>query len=131
MTDGIIVEAIRSVKLTGTASDAQVANGTAPVANPDAVARFQSAMGVDEVEKVDAVPFVDEMSAVWRSAQENHQGLLHRIKALNAMNAQGGVNIGNLTELQYEVATLSFQQEVVGKVADKTSNAIQTLIKNQ
>ena len=131
MTDGIIVEAIRSVKLTGTASDAQVANGTAPVANPDAVAKFQAAMGVDGVEKADAVPFVDEMSAVWRSSQENHQGLLHRIKALNEMNAQGGVTIGNLTELQYEVATLSFQQEIVGKVADKTSNAIQTLIKNQ
>ena len=36
-----------------------------------------------------------------------------------------------LTELQYEVHNLAFQQEVVAKVADKSSNAIQTLIKNQ
>ena len=36
-----------------------------------------------------------------------------------------------MIELQYEVANLAFQQEVVTKVADKSSNAIQTLIKNQ
>jgi type III secretion system YscI/HrpB-like protein len=29
------------------------------------------------------------------------------------------------------VANLSFQQEVVAKVADKASQAVQTLIKNQ
>ena len=38
---------------------------------------------------------------------------------------------GNLIELQYEVMNLAFQQEVVTKVADKASTAIQTLVKNQ
>ena len=37
----------------------------------------------------------------------------------------------NLQQLQYEVMNLSFQQEGVTKVADKSSNAIQTLVKNQ
>ena len=42
-----------------------------------------------------------------------------------------GPSAGDLVELQYEVMNLSFQQEVVTKVADKSSNAIQTLVKNQ
>ena len=41
------------------------------------------------------------------------------------------LSIAEMSELQYEVANLSFQQEVVAKVADKASNAIQTLVKNQ
>ena len=36
-----------------------------------------------------------------------------------------------MLELQYEVMNLSFQQDVVTKIADKASNAVQTLIKNQ
>jgi type III secretion system YscI/HrpB-like protein len=42
-----------------------------------------------------------------------------------------GPSSAELVELQYEVMNLSFQQEVVAKVADKTSNAVQTLVKNQ
>ena len=42
-----------------------------------------------------------------------------------------GPSSRELVELQYEVMNLSFQQEVVTKVADKASTAIQTLIKNQ
>ena len=56
--------------------------------------------------------------------------MLHRIRALSEMkitNASGP----ELMELQYEIMNLSFQQEVVAKVADKSSSAIQTLVKNQ
>ena len=42
-----------------------------------------------------------------------------------------GPSSAELVELQYEVMNLSFQQEVVAKVADKTSSAVQTLVKNQ
>ena len=42
-----------------------------------------------------------------------------------------GPSLGEMVELQYEVMNLAFQQEVVTKVADKSSNAIQTLVKNQ
>ena len=47
------------------------------------------------------------------------------------MGSLHGPASGELLELQYEVMNLSFQQEVVTKVADKSSSAIQTLIKNQ
>ena len=47
------------------------------------------------------------------------------------MSAQYRLSAPELVELQYEVMNLAFQQEVVTKVADKSSNAIQTLIKNQ
>ena len=46
-------------------------------------------------------------------------------------NTITGEAAAELTELQYEVHNLAFQQEVVAKVADKSSNAIQTLVKNQ
>ena len=95
------------------------------VADPDAVAKFQDAMAADPV------PFADGIRSVWHTAQDNHQGILHRIKALSAMRGDHALTIAEMSELQYEVANLRFQQEVVAKVADKSSQAIQTLVKNQ
>ena len=136
MTDEMIVEAIRSVKMNAPQNTEAAAGvgAPAPVANPDAVARFQAAMGMSPVEgaaKASEVPFVDQVAATWRSAQADHQTMLHRIRALSEMGAVEGTSSAQLVRLQYEVANLSFQQEVVAKVADKSSNAVQTLIKNQ
>ena len=136
MTDEMIVEAIRSVKMNSprNVESTTGVGAPAPVANPDAVARFQAAMAtpaVEETAKVGEIPFVDQLSATWRSAQANRQGMLHRIRTLSEMSGKDGVTAAQLAELQYEVANLSFQQEVVAKVADKSSNAVQTLIKNQ
>ncbi|MBP5641134.1 MAG: hypothetical protein J6X55_16755 [Victivallales bacterium] len=135
MADEMIVEAIRSVKMNEPdATMAAPAGAVAPVANPDSVARFQAAMAATPVEKIgriDDIPFAAQVSATWRSAQADNQEMLHRIRALSEMSAKGGTYSGALLELQYEVASLSFQQEVVAKVADKSSNAVQTLIKNQ
>ena len=135
MTDSMIVEAIRSVQSNPlNSAQAEAVGASAPVASPEAVARFQAAMAtppVEESARIDSIPFADQASAVWRWAQENRQGLLHRIRALSEMNGITGPSSASLVELQYEVANLSFQQEVVSKVADKTSNAVQTLIKNQ
>ena len=132
MTESMIVEAIRAAggpQLAAAAPDA--AGGPAAVADPSAVARFQAAMGVQEVKGPDPIPFASEASAAWRSAQVNNQGILHRIRALTQLEKMHGPSAGDLVELQYEVMNLAFQQEVVTKVADKSSNAIQTLIKNQ
>lgn len=124
MTEAMIVEAVRSAQMRGD----QVGVPAAPAAvDPAAVARFQAAMAP---EKVVDIPFVDQVSASWKSAQDNHQGLLHRIKALTEMGRTHSLSIADLSELQYNVATLSFQQEVVSKVADKASTAVQTLVKN-
>lgn len=134
MNDAMIVEAIRAAQPSAAQADSLVTGGSAPVsgvADPSAVSRFEEAMGVQGPADVDPVPFASEVSAAWRSAQANNQGLLHRIRALTEMSAVHSPAAPEMIELQYEVMNLSFQQEVVTKVADKSSNAIQTLIKNQ
>lgn len=130
MTNEMIVEAVRSVRMSQ-ANQARPLAEAQPTASPAAVERFQAVMASDEPARTQAVPFADEMSAVWRSAQADHQGLLHRMRALSELNGKEGLTAAVLLEMQYDVMTLAFQQEVVSKVADKSSNAIQTLIKNQ
>ena len=132
MNEGMIVEAIRSVRMSPGQEATAMGNG-GPVNSPAAVERFQAAMAAGDVAaptQVQAVPFANEVSAVWRNAQVDHQDMLHRIRALSELG-QHGTNAMALLELQYEVANLAFQQEVVAKVADKSSNTVQTLIKNQ
>lgn len=135
MNDAMIVEAVRAAG-GPTSADAAMAGAqsTTAVASPSAVSRFEAAMAVNapqDPSAVDPIPFAAEASAAWRSAQVNNQGLLHRIRALSELGDMHGPSAGQMVELQYEVMNLAFQQEVVTKVADKTSNAIQTLIKNQ
>jgi len=132
MTESMIVEAIRAAGGSQLAAvDPGAISASVPVADPSAVSRFNAAMGVQGTTAVDPVPFASEVSAAWRSAQANNQGILHRIRALSQLGRMHGPAAGQLVELQYEVANLAFQQEVVTKVADKTSSAIQTLVKNQ
>ena len=133
MTDAMIVEAVRAVQ-SNSAADPSAMGAAPSVADPAAVERFQAAMGVGGVNAapaVDPIPFASEASAAWRSAQINNQGILHRIRALSQLGRTHGPSMGEMVELQYEVMNLAFQQEVVAKVADKSSNAVQTLIKNQ
>ena len=129
MNEAMIVEAIQAAK-PATDVAMQAPNAPQAVADPSAVSRFQAAMGVDGPQDADPIPFASEATAAWRSAQVNNQGILHRIRALSEMSA-ASLSGPEMIELQYEVANLAFQQEVVTKVADKSSNAIQTLIKNQ
>ncbi len=134
MTEQMIVEAVRAAGAGGAAADPTAVGAAQPVADPAAVSRFEAAMaagGPQQVAAADPIPFASQASAVWRSAQINNQGILHRIRALSDLKNTHSPSMGNLIELQYEVMNLAFQQEVVTKVADKSSNAIQTLIKNQ
>ncbi len=132
MTETMIVEAVRAAGgPQGVAAVDDQAAQVEKTADPAAVERFQAAMGVQDAAEVDPVPFASEVSAAWRSAQANNQGILHRIRALSQLERMHGPASLEFVELQYEVANLSFQQEIVTKVADKTSNAIQTLVKNQ
>ena len=132
MTESMIVEAVRAAGGQQTATSAvSAANAAAQTANPSAVSRFEAAMGTQGAAEAATVPFASEVSAAWRSAQVNNQGILHRIRALSQLERMHGPASGELVELQYEVMNLSFQQEVVAKVADKASSAVQTLVKNQ
>lgn len=125
MTESMIVEAIRAAGGASAAAAVPPVSAPLTVANPAAVSRFQAAMAADPV------PFASETAAAWRSAQVNNQGILHRIRALSDNAHTRHVTSGELVELQYELMNLSFQQTVVTKVADKSSTAIQTLVKNQ
>ena len=132
MTESMIVEAVRAAGGPQAAATAPGAtSASVPAADPSAASCFEAAMGVMGTPEVDPVPFASEVSAAWRSAHVNNQGILHRIRALTQLRAEHSVSAPEMIELQYEVANLAFQQEVVTKVADKTSNAIQTLVKNQ
>ena len=128
MTEAMIVEAIRAAHGTGFDTSAQP---VAPTADPAAVARFQAAMAPSGVVRADPVPFASEVGAVWDSARARNQEMLHRVQALSSLSSMNSATMANLVELQYEVMNLSFQQDVVTKIADKASTAIQTLIKNQ
>ena len=142
----LAVEAIRATQsATSAQAEAVGASGATPdrLASPSAsaVSKFEAAMAANVPSAVSslgptgespaAIPFATQASEAWHAAERNHQGLLHRIKALTELRAEHGPSASELVELQYEVMNLSFQQEVVTKIADKSSNAVQTLIKNQ
>ena len=126
----LAVEAIRASQSAAQTAGPDGLAPSSPIAPPSAsaVAKFEAAMAPDAPT---AIPFASQVSAAWRSAQANNQGMIHRIRALSEMQGRHSLAASELVELQYEVMNLSFQQEVVTKVADKTSTAVQTLIKNQ
>ncbi|MCQ2390136.1 MAG: hypothetical protein MJ240_01830 [Kiritimatiellae bacterium] len=124
MTEMAIIEAIRAA---GTQARPEVPETVGQTIDSQAVARFEKAMDVGAPTEV---PFASQVSEVWRSAQDNHQGILHRIKALTELRNLRGPSAAELSELQYEVANLSFQLEVVTNVAKKASDAVSTLVKN-
>lgn len=127
MTEAMIIEAVRSAR--GVDMDAmQMATQVQASPDPEAVAKFQAAMAPEPVAEI---PFADTAARSWQMAHDNHQGIIHRIRALSEMSAEHALSAPEMYELQYEVANLAFQQDVVAKVADKASQAIQTLIKNQ
>ena len=122
MTEAMIVEAVRSAQA---ASSAQQTVQAAP--DPAAVDRFVSAMAPQPTADI---PFASQVAATWKTAEGNYQGILHRIKALAAIREQHYPSVAELSELQYEVANLPFQQEVATNIAKKASDAISTLVKN-
>jgi len=124
MTEAMIVEAVKSA---GVSPQAQQTQAAAAVADPSAVEQFRFAMGASEPTPV---PLASQIAETWGVAQQNQQGILHRIKALTELRGARGPSAAEMAELQYEVANLSFQQEVVTNVAKKASDAVSTLVKN-
>ena len=122
MTEAMVVEAIRSAQAAG-AQQRTVA--AAP--DPAAVDRFMAAMAPQQPTDI---PFASQVVDTWKTAEGNYQGILHRIKALAAIREQHYPSVAELSELQYEVANLTFQQEVATNIAKKASDAVSTLVKN-
>lgn len=119
------VEALQAAMSTQKTAAVQPVRDIVP--DPAAVQAFQGAMGT---QAPTSIPFAQQISSTWQTAQNNYQGLVHRIKALTEMRMKQAPSVAELSELQYDIATLSFQQEVVTSVAKKSSDAVQTLIKN-
>lgn len=118
----MIVEAVRA-----SVGNGGMMAGGAPAIDPAAIEQFEAAM---EAEGPTAIPFAEQVAATWKTAETNYQGILHRIKALSAIREQHYPSIAELSEMQYEVANLAFQQEVATNIAKKASDAISTLVKN-
>lgn len=131
MNESMIVEAIRAAHGVGGMDPVMQARAAERVADASAVERFQAALAPTAVDAASAVPFASKVGAAWDSARIQNQEMLHRIHALSDLASMEHASVSQLIELQYEVMNLSFQQDVVTKVADKASTAIQTLIKNQ
>ncbi len=122
------IAAVEALRAAGSSQAIQFMNQpmeAAKVADPKAVEAFNAAMGPQASEPV---PFASKVAETWKAAQDNNQALLHRITALSEMGQSP--SIVQLSQLQYEIANLSFQQEVVTSVAKKASGAIETLVKN-
>lgn len=124
MTEAMIVEAVRAA---GSATQVQSLQAVQQVADPTAVARFEAAMAPQAPTEI---PFASQVAATFNTAQGNYQEILHRIHALSAMSATHALSSAEMFELQYEVANLAFQQDVVTNIAKKASDAVSTLVKN-
>ena len=132
MTEQMIIEAVKAAG-TNVTQTAQLQQAAQATADPQAVAAFQAAMapqGVMATQAVTEIPFAAQVAGTWKVAQENYQGLVHRIKALTELREMHGPSSAELSELQYEIQNLSFQQEIVTSIAKKASDAVSTLIKN-
>lgn len=125
MMDIAAVEALRATGATQAFQFLNQPSEVTKVADPKAVEAFKAAMGPGATE---SVPFASKVADTWKAAHDNNQALLHRITALSEMGQSP--SIAQLSQLQYEIANLSFQQEVVTSVAKKASGAIETLVKN-
>ena len=127
MLEAAAIEAVRAAQAPQSVAYLNEQLATNKVADADAVKAFQAAMGVGGP---DPIPFAQQIGDTWRVAQDMNQGIMHRIHALSEAKHLGNApSVLQMTELQYEVANLSFQQEVVTSVAKKASAAVETLVK--
>ena len=128
MLEAAAIEAVRAAQAPQSVAYLNELLSANKAADVDAVKAFQAAMGAGGP---DPIPFAQQISTTWRVAQDMNQGIMHRIHALTEAKRLGNSpSVLQMTELQYEVANLSFQQEVVTNVAKKASTAIETLVKN-
>ena len=136
--DAIQIETIRACMTAARISDAPVALSGVPVADPAAVARFQELMREPvTVNRVDGagvaemrVPFAERLEASFAAQQAEYQQKMRGLGAVLNPARGGMLSQAEMIRLQYEVQSLSFQQNVVSKVIESVSQAIQTLIKN-
>jgi len=77
------------------------------------------------------VPFADRVGEAFHAAEARQFETYGKLHKLVDVSKNRTLSLTELMELQYQVANLSIQQELVTKVIDRGSQAIQTLFKNQ
>ncbi|MEM9280419.1 MAG: type III secretion system inner rod subunit SctI [Verrucomicrobiota bacterium] len=112
------------------------------VADPVDVARFESL--IDPAGQPDAATAPAAVSPPSESGglgnvildgiEKMSSAYNNRVDAVNASVSdvgEGGMTVQETMKLQLELMQLNLQQDVTAKIADKTSQGIQTLFKNQ
>ena len=77
------------------------------------------------------VPFADRVGEAFHAAEARQFETYGKLRELVDVSKTRTMSLTELMELQYQVANLSIQQELVAKVIDRGSQAIQTLFENQ
>jgi type III secretion system YscI/HrpB-like protein len=146
MTEGVNIEKVIQKVAEEAAETEGPAKPEAPAAED--VSQFEAAMqgetGRQAVSGADAPPEVTRASKVeepqslgdailqgMEKAKEGHTDQVDRINALLDKSGDAPMTVQDAMKLQFELMQLNLQQEVTTKTADKTSQGVQTLFKNQ
>ena len=96
--------------------------------NPKTVTHFQALLGEPQIPLASAV--ASAVASAWQEAET----LNRRLRVRLTDRLQSGVHrlwsFQDLAALQYDVASITFQQEVVTQLAKKATDGVTTLIKN-
>ena len=145
MSEDMAVQAVRAAFGAQAAAQAGEVTASAPEATAGQVAAFEEAMRAAGLETVPAaatvtetaaaegrmaVPFLDRVSEAFVSSQDTAQGITARLESLSRGAGDGMMSAAELMELQYQTAYLKFHLDLVSKVVDRGSQAVQTLVKN-
>ena len=145
MSEEMAVQAVRAAFGAQAAAQAGEVTAAAPEATAGQVAAFEEAMRAAGLETVPAaatvtgtaaaegrmaVPFLDRVSEAFVSSQDTAQGITARLESLSRGAGDGMMSAAELMELQYQTAYLKFHLDLVSKVVDRGSQAVQTLVKN-
>ena len=134
-----IVEAIQAAMK---ASETKAAEAVQVAKPPDAatVEKFNEIMATADIRPENQIvqpptptpiPCADRVGQAFRAAEARQFETYGKLHDMVETSKSKTLSLTELMELQYQVANLSIQQELVTKVIDRGSQAIQTLFKNQ
>ena len=137
--NNFIVEAIHAAM---SSQAAQAVNAVQIAQPPDvaAVEKFNQIMATAEIRPENQivtppeptrVPFADRIGEAFRAAETRQFETYEKLNTLVERGKTTTLSVAELMEIQYQTVNLSIQQELVTKVIDRGSQAIQTLFKNQ
>ncbi len=124
------------------APSAQATEAATAAKGPDAalVEKFNQVMATADIRPENQIvqpptptpiPFADRVGQAFRAAEARQFETYGKLHDMVETSKSKTLSLTELMELQYQVANLSIQQELVTKVIDRGSQAIQTLFKNQ